>query len=167
MVTAVLVGIAGLGFLLKSRRRIRPPPRRSLVIGRSLAQGPTCGSQARRWSDPPRAHPNQGVRSPGLNQRAGAGAKGMASVRAGVHRPPCPVRLTSLGATAEIGRSTRRWLTSSCTVQSGQGAEVGLRRRDRIHHCLGDAMQGSLPRKGHGRALLPGIKTPVFRVRSR
>ena len=82
----------------------------------------------------------RGVGSPGLNQRAGADAKGIAPVRAGVHRCPGPVRLTSLGAKAEIGKVYQEMAdeVTHCSVRTG-GAKVGLRRRDRIHHCLGPA----------------------------
>ena len=82
----------------------------------------------------------RGVGSPGLNQRAGAGAKGIAPVRAGVHRRPGPVRLTSLGAKAEIGKVYQEMAgeVTHCPVRA-RGAEAGLRRRDPIHHCLGPA----------------------------
>ena len=82
----------------------------------------------------------RGMGSPGLNQRVGAGANGIAPVRAGVDGRPCPVRLTSLGAKAEIGKVYQEMAgeVTHCPVRAG-GAEAGLHRRDRIHHCLGPA----------------------------
>ena len=127
-----------------TERRIRPPPRRSRAIGRSLARGPTCGSQARQ----------------GLTRHGPAGSGGWdrpASISASALERKASLQFVpgSTGARVQSGcppsarrrklaRSTRRWPARSRTVQSGQG----VRRRPapaRSHPPLPGA-GGGLPR---------------------
>ena len=97
------------------------------------------------------------MRAPCLQQRVGACVKGIAPVRSGIHRPPCPVRLASLRAKAEIVMVYEEMAdeVTHCPVRAG-GREVGLCRRSRVHHRLGLAEDRREDVDGIGRhACLP------------